>query len=202
MTTLQDLMISRIRVKLVELFFSLREEKYYVREITRLIKGEINAVRRELERLERVGLLKSEERGNRVYYELNPEYAFYQELARMVAKSTGLGVQIRKYRRKLGRVRFVMFSSRFASGQPVRHGEVDVLVVGEVVLPELEQLIKVEQERRQREINYTVFSEDEFKFRKMRRDPFIMDVLYNGRVMVIGDETSFAERQIPGLSNA
>lgn len=200
MTTLQDLMISRVRVKIIQLFFAKNEELYYVREITRLIKEEINAVRRELDRMVGFGLLKSEQRGNRLYYYLNARYPFYQELAQMVAKSTGLGLQIRKYKRKLGTVVFVMFSSRFAGGLKERRGEVDVLVVGDVVLPELELLIKAEQEKRGREINYTVFSQEEFDFRKTRRDPFIMDVLYGGRVMVIGDEASFVERSVPGLS--
>ena len=31
-------------------------------------------------------------------------------------------------------------------------------------------------------------TEDELKFRKNRRDPFILQVLSNSRVMLIGDE--------------
>ena len=38
------------------------------------------------------------------------------------------------------------------------------------------------------EINYTVMTEDELKFRKNRRDPFILQVLSNSRVMLVGDE--------------
>lgn len=199
MTTLQDLMISRVRVKIIKLFFANIEGMYYVREITREIKEEINAVRRELDRMVNFSLLKSEQRGNRLYYFLNPKYAYYQELSQMVAKSTGLGYQIRKLRRKLGAIKFAMFSSRFANGLRDRHGDVDVLIVGDIVLPELELLIHEEQKRRGREINYTVFSEEEFEFRKARRDPFIMDVMYAGRVMVIGDEVSFVERSKTGL---
>lgn len=200
MTTLQDLMISRVRVKILELFFSQADEMYFVREITRNIKEEINAVRRELDRMIGFGLLKSEQRGNRLYYYLNPRYSYFQELQQMVAKSTGLGKEIRRLRRKLGSVDFVMFSSRFASGMKERHGDVDMLVVGDVVLPELEVLVKAEQQRIEREINYTVFSPEEFEFRKTRRDPFIMDVLYGGRVMIIGSETDFVERSIPGIN--
>jgi hypothetical protein len=31
-------------------------------------------------------------------------------------------------------------------------------------------------------------TEEEFLFRKRRRDPFIVDILNSGRVMLIGDE--------------
>ena len=59
---------------------------------------------------------------------------------------------------------------------------------GEVVLPELALLVRSEEARRGEEINYTVMSEDEFAFRKKRRDPFIMSILSGSRVMIIGDE--------------
>ncbi len=199
MTSLQDFMISRVRVKMMELFFTNPEEMYYVRQITREIKEEINAVRRELDKMLDYGLLKSEQRGNRLYYFLNDRYLYYQELQQMIVKSTGLGLKIRKFRRKLGTLEFVMFSGRFIRRKPVRQDEVDILVVGDVVLSELEALIKEEEEALDREIRVTVFDVEEYNFRKARRDPFIMDVLYNSRIMVIGGEDEFVERQQPNL---
>lgn len=199
MTTLQDFMISRVRVKMVKLFFSNPDELYYVREITREIKEEINAVRRELDRMLSVGMLKSEQRGNRLYYTVNTRYLYYQELQQMVVKSTGLGKKLRKNQRKLGAVSFVMFSGRFVRRLSPRQGDVDILVIGDVVLPELSLLIKEEEQVLKREINYAVFSDEEFEFRKTRRDPFVMDVLYGTRVMVIGSEDEFVERKVPGL---
>jgi DNA-binding transcriptional ArsR family regulator len=199
MNNLQDFMISKVRVKMIELFYTSQNEMYYVREITRAIKEEINAVRRELDRMLEAGILKSEQRGNRLYYSLNPKYLFFQELQQMVAKSAGLGDKIRKARRKLGTVTFVMFSARFIKGLAPRQSELDLLVIGDIVLPELEQLVKFEEKRLEREINYAVFSDEEFEFRKTRRDPFIMDVLYGSRVMVIGSEEEFVEKNLPGL---
>jgi DNA-binding transcriptional ArsR family regulator len=197
MTTLQDLMISRVRVKMLELFFTHQKELYYVRDITRQIKEEINAVRRELERLSTVGLLKSEQRGNRLYYYLNTKYLFFSELEQMIAKTSGLGKKIRKMQNKLGSIEYVMFSGRFVSGLPPAQGQLDMLLVGDVVLQDLSDLIKDEEAARGREINYTVFSLDEFEFRKQRRDPFIMDALFANRIMVVGDEDSFVERKLP-----
>ena len=195
MADLQDLMISRVRVKMLELFFTNGEEMYYVREITREIKEEINAVRRELERLLGAGLLRSEQRGNRLYYSLNKRYLYYQELQQMVVKSAGLGRKVRRLRRKLGTLDFVMFSGKFVRGLDPVQDEVEVLIVGEVVLPELQALMKEEEKRLGREVNYAVFDAEEFEFRKARRDPFVMDILYRTRVMVIGNEDEFAHRE-------
>ncbi|HCR81240.1 MAG TPA: hypothetical protein DIV47_02015 [Candidatus Pacebacteria bacterium] len=199
MADLRDLVISRVRVKMLELFFNNTEEMYYVRQITREIKEEINAVRRELDRLLGAGVLKSEQRGNRLYYSLNKRYLFYQELQQIVVKSAGLGQKIRRLRRKLGDLTFVMFSGKFVRGVPPSPDEVEVLIVGAVVLPELQALMKEEEKRLGREVNYAVFTPEEFDFRKTRRDPFIMEILYNTRVMVIGSEDEFAHRQVQGL---
>lgn len=199
MQGLQDFMISRVRVKIMDLFFTQPDELFYVREITRIIKEEINAVRRELDRMLEAGILKSEERGNRLYYYVNRQYVFFQEIQRMVAKNTGLGKKVRKLRRKLGDVQYVMFSARFVENKPPRNDEVDVLVVGDIVLPELEALMKEEQVRVGREINYAVLSADEFDFRKTRRDPFTMEMLYGVKIMIVGDEDAFCERKVQGL---
>ena len=199
MADLRDLVISRVRVKMLELFFNNTEEMYYVRQITREIKEEINAVRRELDRLLGAGVLKSEQRGNRLYNSLNKRYLFYQELQQMAVKSSGLGQKIRQLRRKLGDVQFVMFSGKFVRGLPPSQDEVEILVIGTVVLPELQAIMKEEEKRLGREVNYAVFTPEEFEFRKPRRDPFILEILYNTRVMVIGSEDEFAHRQVQGL---
>ncbi len=189
MSGLGDFITSKVRVKILELFFSNPSEMYHVRGIVREIKEEINAVRRELARLESAGMVRKESRGNRVYYWLRNDYLMYGDLISMISKTTGLGSQIIQNRKKIGRPLFVMFSGRFARyKERKRDDEVDVLVVGDIVLPELATLIRVEESKRSVEINYTVMSREEFEFRKKRRDPFILSVLSGSRVMVIGDE--------------
>lgn len=189
MATITDIITSKVRVKVIELFFSDFKEMYHVRGIVREIKEEINAVRRELERLEKFGLLKKESRGNRVYYWLRDDYPFFGDLLSMVAKTTGLGAALISSRNKIGKLSFVMFSGSFVRRVTQKHeDEVDVLVVGEVVLPELATLIRAEESKRGREINYTVMSREELEFRKKRRDPFLSGILAKNRVMIIGDE--------------
>lgn len=198
--SLKDFMISKTRVKMFELFFANTDEMYYVREITRHTKEEINAVRRELDRMLGYGLVRSEQRGNRVYYSLNKRYVFFDEMKKMVAKTIGIGKKIRRLRRKLGEIEYVMFSSKFVKGVKPNRDEVDLLVIGSIVLPELEAIVKEEEVRIGREINYSVFDLQEFEFRKTRRDPFIMDILMNSRVMIIGSGSEFAERKMPGIN--
>jgi len=184
-----DIITSKVRVKVLELFFSNLTEMYHVRGIVREIKEEINAVRRELERLEKAGILKKEPRGNRIYYFVRTDYGGFSDLLSIVAKSTGLGKEICDSRAKLGKVSIVMFSGSFVRMKPRKKDDnVDILIVGEVVLPELAMIIRTFESKLAREINYTVMTREELDYRKKRRDPFLQSIFLGSRVMIIGDE--------------
>lgn len=187
---LSDLITSRARVKLLNVFLSYPTEMFHVRELVRRTGDEINAVRRELSYLEKRGVLNKEPRANRVYYFLSKNYEFYYDLLKVGSKIIGLGEAVLKNRVKLGRIKYTMFSGRFARRLPKGPEDVDLLVVGAVVLPELALLVREEEKRLDTEINYTVMTEDEFDFRKKKRDPFILSILTGSRVMLIGDEES------------
>ena len=189
MSSLSDIITSKVRIKILELFFSNIRELYHVRGVVREVGEEINAVRRELTKLEADGVLKKEPRGNRVYYFVRNDYPFFGDLVSIVAKTTGLGKALIDNKNKIGKVSFLMFSGKFVRMKDrKRDDDVDILVVGETVLPELASIIRGEESKRGKEINYTVMSREEFEFRKKRRDPFLLGILAGSRVMIIGDE--------------
>jgi len=186
---LEDLIISRVRVKMLALFLNNPSMIYHVREVVRQVGEEINAVRRELAHLEKAGMLAKEQRANRLFYRFRKEYPLYYELMELFGKTTGLGWDIVKNRVKLGKIKFAMLSGRFLRGLPHKGGsDVDLLIVGSVVLPELATFVKAEEVKKERELNYTVMTEEEFSFRKRRRDPFVLEILSGSRVMLVGDE--------------
>ena len=186
----EDLITSKSRVKLLHVFLENPSEMYHVRELVRRTKDEINAVRRELSYLEKKGVLDREPRANRVYYSLSRNYPYYFDLLRLSAKTIGLGSSIIKEKAKIGKIKFAALSGRFVRRMDKSPEDVDMLVVGTVVLPELALLVREEEKRLNQEINYTVMTEEEFDFRKKRRDPFILSILLGSKVMIIGDEES------------
>ncbi len=183
-----DLITSKTRVKLLNVFLASPHDMYHVRECVRRTEEEINAVRRELLNLEGKGILKKEPRANRVYYSLSKEYPFYFDLLRVGSKTLGLGKEVLDNRVKLGKIKFAMFSGKFVRRIKEKPEDVDLMIVGTVVLPELAILVRSEEMRLGTEINYTAMTEEEFKFRKQRTDPFLVTILSGSRVMLIGDE--------------
>ena len=189
MANLEDIITSKVRVKILNLFFSNLTEMYHVRGIVREIGEEINAVRRELERLETAGILKKEPRGNRIYYFVRSDYSYFGDLLSIVSKSTGLGKVLIDSKGKLGKVSSIMFSGRFTRMKPRKKDDnIDILIVGEIVLPELAMIIRTFESKLGREINYTVMTREELDYRKKRRDPFLQNIFLGSRVMIIGDE--------------
>ncbi len=193
MAELQDFIISKVRVKLLEVFLTNPTEMSYIRELTRKVGEEINAVRRELIHLQGAGMVKSEARGNRIYYTFNKNYGFHKELVSMVGKTTGLGLAISKSAPKLGKLKFAMLSGRFVRQMPRVNGAVDLLLIGDLIMPQLTELVKEQEAKLSREINYTVMTEAELSYRKTHSDPFIARILSLSRVMVIGDEEELAQ---------
>lgn len=187
---LADLITSQSRIKLLGVLLAQPLEMFHVRELVRRTGDEINAVRRELLFLEKKGILVREPRANRVYYSLSKNYAFYFDLLKMGAKIAGLGAAILRNRVKIGKIKYAMFSGKFARRINKNPTDVDLIIVGTIVLPEIAILIRDEEKRLGREINYTVMTEEEFSFRKKKRDPFILSVLSGSRVMLYGDEES------------
>lgn len=185
---LDDLIISKTRLKILHLFLENPTKIYHVREITRKVDEEINAVRRELAFLEKKGILRKEPRANRLYYGIRRDYPFYIDLLTLWTKTKGLGGGILKNRPKLGKIRYIVMSGKFTHGLERQPEDVDLLVIGDIVLPELALLVRGEEARRGKEVNYTVMTEEEFSFRKKRNDPFIQKILTASKIMIVGDE--------------
>jgi len=191
---LEELFVSRVRVKILQLFLTEPlESLFHVREIVRRVSEEINAVRRELARMEKYGMVSSEWRANRRLYHFRKDYIFYRELLSLVAKTSGLGGNLVKNKAKLGKIKFAFITTSFLKGGSSNAEDVNLLVVGNIVLPELQSIIADEQAKREQEINYSFMDESEFNFRVKRRDPFILRVLLQSKIMLLGDEDELLE---------
>lgn len=191
MAKLSDIIISKVRVKLLKIFLSKPTEMYFVRELTRMAKEEINAIRRELEHLQSVGLLKSEKRGNRLYYSVRTNNLLYPELTNLVAKTSGIGKLVIRNRARLGFVKYAVISQRIARNLPSDPDCVDILLVGRIIMPQVALIIEAAEKKLGSAINYSCMTEEEFSYRKKHQDAFLMKILMQPRVMLVGDEISF-----------
>jgi hypothetical protein len=182
------LFVSKVRIKIIRLFFLHPDVPYHIRGVVREIGEEINAVRRELLRLELINLLKSERKGNRLYFTLLDDFPFYNELLSMVYKTFGLGGEILRCKKELGEVKYALLTRAYTKGIRTSMQDIDFVIIGKVNVPALTAAVQRAERQTGREINYTVLRESEFVLRKKRRDAFITGILQGSKVMLIGDE--------------
>jgi predicted nucleotidyltransferase len=190
---LQALFSSKVRVKLLTHFFSHPEEQFYARSLARQVAEHYNAVWQELNNLERVGLLVSERDANVKYYRLDPDFPIYEELKRIILKTSGLGQPVREALGHLGTVEWAFIYGSVAAGEEDSLSDVDLMLVGEVDLLALSAVIARLEDQLGREINYLVLSRAELAQRLADGDPFINNVLADPKVMLIGDEDALRQ---------
>jgi predicted nucleotidyltransferase len=182
---LEKLFTSRTRVKLLTLFMMNPGKAFYVREIARAADENINAVRRELANLEAIGLLQSERRGNAKYYEVNREMPLYNELSSMILKTEGVANVLQKSLSELG-VEMAFLYGSFASGTAGAESDLDLFIIGEITEEKLILLMQEVEKKLSREINYVLFTPNEFEKRRKETDPFVANVLKEPKIMLIG----------------
>ncbi len=185
---LQHIIPSKARRKILELFFQHPNDNFYLRKIVRDIDEEVNAVKRELDILSQGRLLHKERRLNKIFYSLNRNYLYYDEFLRIFTKTGVLPNLILNNQSKLGKVKFVVLSTKYAKNIPIKEEEIYLLLVGTIVVPEVASLIAQAEKFFGREINYTVMTEEEFGFRKKNNDPFIWRFLKQPKIMLVGVE--------------
>jgi len=188
---LQNIIPSQTRLKVLELFFHNPNENYYLRRVVREVEKEVNAVKRELDILEKEKVLTREPRLNKVFYFLNKNYKYYDEFLRIFSKSDNLSQLIYQNLPKLGKVKFIALSTKFSKRQEIKEDEVYIMLVGQIVVPEITQIVSEVEKSFGRDINYTVMADDEFAFRKRNNDPFVWRFLRQPKVMLVGSEDEF-----------
>lgn len=180
---------SKTRIKLLHLFLNNPNRSFYVREITRKIDEQINSVRRELANLQTIGIVKSDSsNNNRLYYEVNQEYAYFKPLREMfedqsiAAEVPGAksGEDWGKRLKPLGDVRLMIFSGKLSRGSAA---SVDVLLVGNINKTQVKRFIKELEEEERQGLNYAVMAYDDFYYRFSIKDRFVVELLQNGNVV-------------------
>lgn len=194
---LENLFGSRTRVKLLKLFL-LEEGDFYVREIAKITGEQLNSVRRELENLEKLGLIVSIDPKLRVcsprdkdnfnaekrkFYSAHKSFVLYEDLKNLFLKSRLLVErEIAIELSKLGKVKFLALSGFFVDD---KNAKTDVLIVGQINKNKLKGLINKISKEFGKEIRYTSMNMQEFKFRNNITDKFLFEVLEGKKIVVV-----------------
>src|SRR3989344_6081933 len=125
---LKDILISEVRVKMLTLLLKAPNQSLHVRDIVR-----------------------RRPKGNKVFYDVNTSFVFYPELLSLVCKETGLGADIIKASKDLGKISFAVLSKAFSRGRVAGVLDVDLMIVGSVDAVMLREIIRRAEEEHKHE---------------------------------------------------
>ena len=169
---LKRLFTSNTRIKLLTLFLLNPDEEYFIRELTRKLDEQINSIRRELDNLRKLGLLKSKTKNRKKFYVVNKQFVIFNELRSIIIKAMSGKDDLVKKITKFGDVEFLALLGVFVD----KPSPVDILLVGNVDKNKLQEFLNSEIET-EKPIRFSILSKDDFLYRIKCKDQFIQAIL-------------------------
>jgi len=197
---IEQLFGSKTRTKLLYLFFQFPDKAFYVREISRQVGSQLNAVRREIANLESIGLIgivpskkaagndpvRLSNAGRSKYYKLKKDCLLYLELKSLLLKAQVLRERemVEKIRSKAGKLKLMILTGEFTQAKDI---ETDILLVGQIKPLVITKLIKSFEGKLGKPVRYTIMTEDEYTERKEIGDKFLYSIFESKNVMVVDE---------------
>ena len=186
---LEAILGSNLRAKLLGWLFTHPDERYFVRQLAGLLKEDSTNVSRELNRLEKAGIVVSVREGRQKCYRANRGSPLFDELHGLVLKTVGVADVIKKaLEPRVADIKLAFVFGSVARRAENRLSDIDLLVVGDITFGEVVDLMSAAEKVLNREVNPVVHTPAEFNKRLSEEHYFIDNVLSEDKIFVVGDE--------------
>jgi DNA-binding transcriptional ArsR family regulator len=178
---LEKLFTSGIRADIMSLLFNSPEEKFYVREIARLVNKNPSGVKRELDKLQNMDLVISEKEGNLKYFKVNRNSPLFPELKGLIAKSLGLPGALKSVL-KASDVKAAFIYGPYTKNTNLP--KLDLFIVSNS--NHFDKILGDIEKRFGREIRFKVMSETEYRIQKKSGDRYLKKLLNTKKILLLG----------------
>jgi len=175
---LKTLFTSNVRVKILKQFFLHSKEEFYVREISRILEEQVNAIRRELDAMKKIWLLKCSTRNRKKYYCLNEHFLIYPELSSIVLKNFVIDTNIQKDLAELWTIEYLCLTWVFVD----KESSVDLLIVWDLNPQKVQEYLK--KELWKKDVKFAVITKEEFIYRIDINDAFLLWIIRDKNAVV------------------
>jgi len=179
---------SKIRQDLLTLFFTNPSKRYYLRELQRMLGYSAGSIRRELLRFQKDNLFITQKVGNLLYYCLNSKHPLFKELKSIISKTVGVEGSLRKALSSIKKIKIAFIYGSFASKKQKAGSDIDLMILGNPDISCLSEKIAALEKKLEREINITTYSWKDYTTKRKARSGFILDLLKNPKIMLVGTE--------------
>lgn len=182
-----SILFSEYRRRVLGLLLLHPESRYHVREIARLTSTTAGTLHRELTKLANAQVLVREISGNQVYYQANPNFPLFNELASILKKTSGLVDILMDALAPLSpQIKAAFVFGSVAKNTENLGSDIDVLIIGELDFTEAVAALYPAQTNLGREINPKLYSQDQWEKCLKEKAAFIQEILSNPKLFIIG----------------
>ena len=179
---------SNARETILKLFLLNPDNKYYLRQISALTGLPIQAVQREIKNLENIRLIEKNFHGKQAFFNANRKNPIFKELKGIFFKTTGIPEILKiSLLRNDGNITTAFIYGSYAKQSETLSSDIDLMVIGKIGLKALSAVLSSAKKEIEREINYSVFTENEFREKTGKNDHFLTSVLAGPKIFLIGD---------------
>ncbi|MGA3322886.1 MAG: nucleotidyltransferase domain-containing protein [Terriglobia bacterium] len=176
---------SKARQRLLAYYFTNPAARHHLRDLADRLSIDPSNLSRDLRRLERDGLFRSEVSGRQKYFQLNRGYPLFREVRSIVEKTIGAVPLIAQTLKTVAGIEEAYLYGSFARNQQDAASDIDVLVIGTPPGESLAEAMRKLERQLGREVNYTVLSRREFESRRARKDAFLESVWHHKHVSLV-----------------
>ncbi len=187
---LSDALFTATQQKVLGLLYGKPDRTFYANEIARWAQVGKGSLMRELDRLQKSGVLIMSRQGNQTHYQANPDCPIYSELLGIVRKTFGIGEQLRAALAPLAdQLVWAFVYGSIAKGTDHAGSDIDLMLIGEDLnySDVIERLLPVE-ERLGRSINPTIYTPADWRGRIAAGNSFVVRVIEQDKINLIGSQ--------------
>ena len=179
-----------VQQRVLGLLFGQPERRFQSAELIRLAGSGTGAVHRQLQRLEKAGLVTVSREGNQKYYAARKDAPIFPELHGLVVKTAGIVEPIRGALVSIAEgIELAFVFGSIAKGTERTGSDIDLLVVTDTLeYTDVYSALTGAERTLGRTINPTLFTPREWKERRKRHDSFAARITAQPRFFVIGSD--------------
>lgn len=180
---------AQYRRKALALLLLRPDRPLHVREIARMTASSAGTMAKELDQLQKAGILQKLQVGNQVQFSANTNHPVFLELSGLLRKTVGLAdVLVEALADVADRIEVAFVFGSVARGAELAHSDVDLAVIGEVEFGQLLGALYPAQQTLQREINPKIYSPREWASKLKSGSSFLREVVAKPKIFLIGNQ--------------
>ena len=186
---LKSLMGSKTRQVLLNTFFGSPDKEYYTRQLASMHEMSVGTLHREIKKLLSAGILNVREVGNIKLFSLNKQNPVYEDLKNIISKTEGVIKLVKDAVCRVEGAKVAFIYGSFAKGDERHDSDIDIFLIGDNI-DENELILGISDLEKKlfKEINYTRYTESEYKTEKKKKNSFILEVINGKKTLMKVDE--------------